>query len=140
MLSAACNVHLRSWWLLLLLLLAASTSGRPMQVHRLRPARTFQVSARVQEASGSSWVTSNRRLDRAVGRLVWYKRGTRQSRSKTLDTPLRKVPTPSNTTAQHAPSIHHFMSVPSISRPWQGRLGWAWTLCVPSLCSLSGFA
>ncbi|KAG7105768.1 hypothetical protein HYQ44_015226 [Verticillium longisporum] len=78
---------------------AASTSGRPMQVHRLCPARTSQVSARVQVAPESNSVASNRRLDRAVGRLVWYKRGTRQSCSKTPDTPLQEVPTPPVNTA-----------------------------------------
>ncbi|KAG7114701.1 hypothetical protein HYQ44_008156 [Verticillium longisporum] len=117
---------------------AASTSGRPMQVHRLRPARTSQVSARVQEAPLSSWVALNRRLDRAVGRLVWYERGTRQSRSKTPDTPLREVPTPPINTAQHDPSITRYLCryhpFPGHGRAdWAGRGPFVFHHCVPYL-------
>ncbi|EGY14580.1 uncharacterized protein VDAG_05744 [Verticillium dahliae VdLs.17] len=148
MLSAACNVHLRSWWLLLLvlvlvllLLLAASTSGRPMQVHRLCPARTSQVSARVQVAPESSSVASNRRLDRAVGRLVWYQRGTRQSCSKTPDTPLQEVPTPPVNTAHNSSiTLLYVGTIHFQAMAGQAGLGWAWTLRVPSLCPLFEFA
>ncbi|KAG7130779.1 hypothetical protein HYQ46_009846 [Verticillium longisporum] len=138
------NKTVRCWWLLLLVLLLLLLPALPGDQCR---CIDFAPHVPLRSLPGSRWrlrVTRSPRTGAWIG--LWGDlsgtSGEPGSHAPRHRTPLfRRYPHLPSTPPIHGnPSIHHSMSVPSISRPWQGRLGWAWTLRVPSLCPLFEFA